>query len=532
MANRKSGAAWAGWLAGAVVGFGGYARAVDVTVETIVTEADIEPLPVGVDSVLFEDAGVVNGQISFEAGGIPGLTRQGVYAGGVDGPYSLLYPGDVTVPGRPGPTALQFFQSNGADVVSINVTPDPGGGAFVDLFGDIGSTGTLTPIILEGDFRAEVGGTYNGTGLTEWDVDGQAVAIRGGFTVNGVEEAGVYRVPIDGGPIQTLLVEDTPWPGFPNRNVELARVQRGGYDDATQTVAVHVATQFADETAIYTVGPNQAPALLIESDSVDLPGTALGSSYEILNGIQIDGDDVVFEARDGGDSGIYGFLDGALTKVVDTATPVPGATAGETFSGFFAFTPLVNPFSLDDGRVFFYGDFPDDSGPETAFLSGLFLWDDGEIHEIARTNGQTNDTLQIFDFLISEDALDGDTAVFGVLLVDLETEATFGEIWKATFTDGTSLLGDYDGSGQVEQGDLDIVLQNWGTGTSTGDEGALVGGGPFDGTVDQNELDGVLQNWGSTASPDFGGAAVPEPGALGLLGVVVLGRRRRRPGMG
>ncbi len=114
---------------------------------------------------------------------------------------------------------------------------------------------------------------------------------------------------------------------------------------------------------------------------------------------------------------------------------------------------------------------------------------------------------------------------------------TPGGAFKATTaSDGTfslaelaaAIVGDYDSSGQVEQGDLDIVLQNWGTGTFTGGETALVGGGPFDGTVDQNELDGVLQNWGSTAAPDFGGSAVPEPAAVFLLGAGGLALVRRR----
>ncbi len=97
-----------------------------------------------------------------------------------------------------------------------------------------------------------------------------------------------------------------------------------------------------------------------------------------------------------------------------------------------------------------------------------------------------------------------------------------------TLTAASVVTGDYDGSGQVEQGDLDTVLQNWGTGAFAGAAAALPGGGPFDGTVDQNELDGVLQNWGNTSAPGFGAAAVPEPALAALLGMLDVGRRRRR----
>ncbi len=95
----------------------------------------------------------------------------------------------------------------------------------------------------------------------------------------------------------------------------------------------------------------------------------------------------------------------------------------------------------------------------------------------------------------------------------------------------TTLCGDYNGSGQVEQGDLDLVLQNWGVDTDVeGVPGGWVNGLP-EGQVEQSELDKVLQNWGNTAAPDFSGfhgANVPEPvGLVALLSGGMLARRRR-----
>ncbi|MEM9752766.1 MAG: DUF5060 domain-containing protein [Planctomycetota bacterium] len=83
-------------------------------------------------------------------------------------------------------------------------------------------------------------------------------------------------------------------------------------------------------------------------------------------------------------------------------------------------------------------------------------------------------------------------------------------------------LGDYNGNGQVEQGDLNLVLNNWGRDTRAGlIPAGWVNTSDLLGVVDQGELNVVLNNWGSSASPDFGNASVPEP--MGVASVSVLG---------
>ncbi len=90
------------------------------------------------------------------------------------------------------------------------------------------------------------------------------------------------------------------------------------------------------------------------------------------------------------------------------------------------------------------------------------------------------------------------------------------------------LEGDFNGNGSIEQGDLDLVLNNWGQAGSRATVG-LYGYGP--GAVDQSALDAVLNNWGSVSAPNFQGSPVPEPAMLGLGGLAVVGltRRRSRP---
>ncbi len=90
--------------------------------------------------------------------------------------------------------------------------------------------------------------------------------------------------------------------------------------------------------------------------------------------------------------------------------------------------------------------------------------------------------------------------------------------------------GDYNASGQVEQADLDLVLQNWGDDTTAvGIPAGWINDQPV-GLVDQAELDKVLLNWGATSAPSFTGGTVPEPATLMLLmaGGVWTARCRQR----
>ncbi len=111
--------------------------------------------------------------------------------------------------------------------------------------------------------------------------------------------------------------------------------------------------------------------------------------------------------------------------------------------------------------------------------------------------------------------------------------ATDGDFFTySTVAVAGGIEGDYNDSGQVEQGDLDFVLSNWGDTDVSDVTGwtnfAGLPGDSIGGQVEQTELDLVLSNWGDTAAPDFTGSAVPEPATTALLAGVALTTLRRR----
>lgn len=85
-------------------------------------------------------------------------------------------------------------------------------------------------------------------------------------------------------------------------------------------------------------------------------------------------------------------------------------------------------------------------------------------------------------------------------------------------------LGDLDGDGTVGEGDLDLVLTNYGQSVQAGRY--TLGDTDGDGFVGINDLDYVLARWSDGPAP----AVVPEPASFLLLSgsLLALVRRRRR----
>jgi hypothetical protein len=140
----------------------------------------------------------------------------------------------------------------------------------------------------------------------------------------------------------------------------------------------------------------------VADTTTPIPGPAI--PFEAFDFISIDQGRVVFNGwgqddEDNDYQGIYRFENNALTRIVDLNTPVPGRTGG-----FFEFWSVT---SAGDGQVAFAGvDFDD-------FEEGVYRSGGGPVVRVADTRTRVPGSTENFDFFYGVSAKNGLTAFVG-----------------------------------------------------------------------------------------------------------------------
>ena len=178
----------------------------------------------------------------------------------------------------------------------------------------------------------------------------------------------------------------------------------------------------------------------------------------------------------------------------------------------------------------------DDSAPGLGSEDFIFTVDTANFNETGLTtftiplgSGSESSIEQTFGFANGGDGLQN----FDLSQIQIQAADELGllgiEIARVSIVEAliaAGLAGDYNNSGSVEQGDLDLVLNNWGGPRTAGFVANADGFATAN--VDQEELDRVLNNWGSSNAPSFAGSSVPEPALAAVLASAGLLLRRRR----
>ena len=276
----------------------------------------------------------------------------------------------------------------------------------------------------------------------------------------------------------------------------------------------------------YWQGVGDQPELWVTEYSGHEPvWTDSGNSTYGAMGMAID----IYEAIVAGDANAYFYWQTRL-KDTDPASS-QNLTQGNDpdqpkFAAFRHFAKFIRP---GDIRI-------DTSSADDDLFTTAFISDDGNTFTYLLINTDTNN--HDVDLLLPAAFANADVAI--VQSSNGQYSQTTGAFRNGADVQfqmpGSSILtlvaslissvitGDYNNNGQVEQGDLDLVLQGWG---SFSLPRGWINNLPV-GQIDQAELDTVLQNWGSTNASDFQGTNLPEPASLALLGFAGLALHRRR----
>ncbi|MEM7576296.1 MAG: PEP-CTERM sorting domain-containing protein [Planctomycetota bacterium] len=235
-----------------------------------------------------------------------------------------------------------------------------------------------------------------------------------------------------------------------------------------------------------------------------------------------------------------GLADGIVAPDPDTGRPAVNATSQEVDDFIQIFEGDATKIALD-----LIVD-PEELDPSVSFLGVNLFLNDGTGDFWHNSNGEfffdptvaaTHEV--VFDFEgLPGIGTGGDGSGFDGFDVDTETVrigiSTNFDAPGSVFIDNIRLIteldaavglaGDYNENGSVEQGDLNLVLNNWGT-MRTFEDGVSAF---TTANVDQEELNLVLNNWGDTTAPSFSGSTVPEPGTALMILTGATGLLARR----
>ncbi len=288
----------------------------------------------------------------------------------------------------------------------------------------------------------------------------------------------------------------------------------------------------ANNNSFWTGTPDGIQLAVREGDAA--PGTSDGQNFSDLSSVLFnDAGDIAFRARLTGpgvtadnDFGVWAKKNGTTQLIAREGQAAPGTPTGVVFASLSAEMAFSH-----QGDTAFTGTV---TGPGVTPENDEGLWavgPGGVLTLIVREGDQIDindpERPEFFPTVSEVSLAGGQEFNNGKLLIVLNDGA--GLVVSRFTGFGQEMPGDFDGSGQVEQADLDLILQNWGVDT---DAQGIPAGWLNDlpvGLIEQTELDHVLQNWGATSAPDFRAAVVPEPfclGWLGLAGCAALSRRR------
>ncbi len=279
------------------------------------------------------------------------------------------------------------------------------------------------------------------------------------------------------------------------------------------------------------------PAWAVNSDDLNAMGVAMNAFNALVHA---DATAYIYwQIYDGGNQESSGTLIGSS----DLANPTAGS---KKYSAYKHFTRFIRPGAVridagfENGEASVGGNNIYDTAHSVNAAAFLHEQDQTLTYVLLNATGD-NETVEV---VLPDGYNFEDFAVYRTSATD-----SFRQYADLAFTEGRAsiivprlsvvtlfgafsligLPGDFDGSGQVEQGDLDLVLQNWGLDTNAAGVPNGWTNDPPQGVVDQGELDRVLQNWGSATSPDLSALSVPEPAASAVVtGFTSLFTRQRR----